>query len=151
MMFITTTWCGWCKKLANESFNNPEIRDLLANFVCVIVDGDTSRSVIVNDAAGMVPPCCLPHGSSWRIRATFRPRSLRASLRKLSASARAPEGRSVRAQLNNLRGGTLFPADNRLHGLRRGGDEDGRIRQMIKVDGCQFWTLFDTAAIGTAM
>jgi thioredoxin-related protein len=46
MMFITTTWCGWCKKLANESFNDPEIRDLLANFVCVIVDGDTESDAM---------------------------------------------------------------------------------------------------------
>jgi thioredoxin-related protein len=45
MLFVTTTWCGWCKKLANESFRDPEIRDLLIkNFVCVLVDGDTEVS-----------------------------------------------------------------------------------------------------------
>lgn len=41
MMFVTTTWCGWCKRLAQESLNDPEVRDLLEHFVCVIVDGDT--------------------------------------------------------------------------------------------------------------
>lgn len=40
MMFVTATWCGWCRRLAEDSFNDPEIRRLLENFVCVIVDGD---------------------------------------------------------------------------------------------------------------
>jgi thioredoxin-related protein len=45
MLFMTTTWCGWCKKLAHESFNDPEIKRLLTeNFVCVIVDGDTESA-----------------------------------------------------------------------------------------------------------
>ncbi len=46
MMFVTTTWCGWCKKLADDDFNDPEIRKLLENFVCVVVDGDTERQAI---------------------------------------------------------------------------------------------------------
>ncbi|MGO8751866.1 MAG: thioredoxin family protein [Thermoguttaceae bacterium] len=65
MMFITTTWCGWCKKLANESFNNPEIRDLLANFVCVIVDGDTESDAMRQLGAGGSFPQIVfvsPHG-----------------------------------------------------------------------------------------
>ena len=43
MMFVTTTWCGWCKKLASESFNDPEVQELLKRLVCVIVDGDTEK------------------------------------------------------------------------------------------------------------
>jgi len=45
MLFVTATWCGWCKKLANESFNDPEIRQLLDKFVLVIVDLDTEGEV----------------------------------------------------------------------------------------------------------
>ncbi len=45
MLFVTTTWCGWCKKLAAESFHDNEIREMLSkHFVCVIVDGDTEQS-----------------------------------------------------------------------------------------------------------
>ena len=40
MMFVTTTWCGLCRKLAEENFNDTEVKELLTNFVCVIVDGD---------------------------------------------------------------------------------------------------------------
>ena len=43
MLFVTTTWCGWCTKLAKENFNDPEVKELLKNFVCVIVDGDTEK------------------------------------------------------------------------------------------------------------
>lgn len=41
MMFVTTTWCGWCKKLAHDNFRDPAVRSMLENFVLVIVDGDT--------------------------------------------------------------------------------------------------------------
>jgi uncharacterized protein YyaL (SSP411 family) len=40
-MFVTATWCGWCKRLAEDGFNDPEVRKLLEKLVCVIVDGDT--------------------------------------------------------------------------------------------------------------
>jgi len=43
MMFVTTTWCGWCKKLADDAFTEPEIKDLLSKFVLVIVDGDVEE------------------------------------------------------------------------------------------------------------
>lgn len=44
MFFVTATWCGWCKKLAAESFTDPAIKKLLESFVLVIVDGDRERS-----------------------------------------------------------------------------------------------------------
>ncbi|MGI8978396.1 MAG: thioredoxin family protein [Pirellulaceae bacterium] len=44
MMFVTTTWCGWCKKLAEENFHDAEVKELLSNFVCVIVDGDVETA-----------------------------------------------------------------------------------------------------------
>lgn len=43
MLFITTTWCGPCRNFANDNLTDPEIRELLGNFVCVLVDGDTER------------------------------------------------------------------------------------------------------------
>lgn len=46
MLFVTTTWCGWCTKLADESFTDPEIKKLLDNFVLVIVDGDTEQKAL---------------------------------------------------------------------------------------------------------
>lgn len=47
MLFVTTTWCSWCKKLAKEAFNDAEIRQILTDkFVCVIIDGDTEREAV---------------------------------------------------------------------------------------------------------
>lgn len=46
MYFFTTTWCGWCKKLAEESFNDDEIVKLIGEkFTPIIVDGDTEKDV----------------------------------------------------------------------------------------------------------
>jgi thioredoxin-related protein len=47
MFFVTTTWCGWCKKHAEENFNDSEIQDLLGKFVLVIVDGDTEKDALI--------------------------------------------------------------------------------------------------------
>ncbi len=45
MYFVTTTWCGWCRKLAGEAFQDERIKQLLTDeFVCVIVDGDTEKA-----------------------------------------------------------------------------------------------------------
>lgn len=46
MLFVTTTWCGYCTKLAHENFTDTEIKSLLGNFVLVIVDGDTEPDAL---------------------------------------------------------------------------------------------------------
>lgn len=44
MYFFTTTWCGWCKKLAGESFVDDEVVKVLEKFTPIIVDGDTEKA-----------------------------------------------------------------------------------------------------------
>ena len=47
MYFFTATWCGWCEKLGQESFTDPEIVTLIGeHFTPVIVDGDTEKPVM---------------------------------------------------------------------------------------------------------
>ena len=45
MLFFTTTWCGWCKKLAEESFTDEEAVRELDAFVPVLVDCDVEKDV----------------------------------------------------------------------------------------------------------
>lgn len=46
MIFLTTTWCSWCKKMSATCLQDPEIRELLEqNFVLVLVDGDQESAV----------------------------------------------------------------------------------------------------------
>ncbi len=44
MFFVTATWCGWCKKLAKDTFTDSEVKKLLDRFVLVLVDGDTEAA-----------------------------------------------------------------------------------------------------------
>lgn len=44
MFFVTATWCGWCKKLAKDTFTDSEVKKLLDRFVLVLVDGDTETA-----------------------------------------------------------------------------------------------------------
>lgn len=46
MVFTTTTWCGWCTKLAQDTFSNPDVRKALEPFVFVLVDGDVEKDVV---------------------------------------------------------------------------------------------------------
>ena len=55
MLFVTATWCGWCKKLAQENFNDEEVKELLSNFVCVIVDGDVETQAAAKLGANGYP------------------------------------------------------------------------------------------------
>lgn len=43
MFFITNTRCGWCKKLASESFTDADVKSLLDQFLLIIVDSDDRR------------------------------------------------------------------------------------------------------------
>jgi thiol:disulfide interchange protein len=45
MLFFTTTWCGWCSKLAAESFTDAQVVNTLKRFTPILVDGDTESSV----------------------------------------------------------------------------------------------------------
>lgn len=55
MLFITTTWCGYCKKLAGESFTDDGVVKVLAKFTPIIVDGDTEKSVCTKYRANGFP------------------------------------------------------------------------------------------------
>lgn len=44
LYFYTTTWCGWCKKLAGESYTDAEVvKFVQENFITVLVDGDVDK------------------------------------------------------------------------------------------------------------
>ena len=55
MLFITTTWCGWCKKLAEDTFSNEEVVKALGAFTPVLVDGDVEKDICKKFAAKGFP------------------------------------------------------------------------------------------------
>ncbi|MCE9637803.1 MAG: thioredoxin fold domain-containing protein [Planctomycetes bacterium] len=55
MLFITTTWCGYCKKLAGESFTDDAVVKILAKFTPVIVDGDVEKDICTKYKANGFP------------------------------------------------------------------------------------------------
>jgi len=45
---FTSNWCGWCKRLNEETFQDKEVREKLNRyFVCVRIDGDKRKDLVV--------------------------------------------------------------------------------------------------------
>jgi thiol-disulfide isomerase/thioredoxin len=45
LLFFTASWCEYCRQMANEAFTNPQVVNLSANFVCVLIDADAEPDV----------------------------------------------------------------------------------------------------------
>jgi len=46
---FTTSWCGWCKRMNQTTFKEPEIIQMLdSSFVSVKVDGDSKHELDIN-------------------------------------------------------------------------------------------------------
>ncbi len=41
-----TDWCGWCKKLDKETYDNKDVIELAKQFVCVKINGDKNIALI---------------------------------------------------------------------------------------------------------
>jgi len=47
MVDFSTDWCGWCKKLDKDTFQNRTVQQILNNyFVCVKIDGDERKDLV---------------------------------------------------------------------------------------------------------
>jgi len=47
MIDFSTSWCGWCTKLDQDTFQNPQVSALLQeHFICVKLDGDKEKSLM---------------------------------------------------------------------------------------------------------
>ena len=44
-VFVKTKACGWCRKMEQETFTDPEVRQALSNLVPVVLEGDSKRTV----------------------------------------------------------------------------------------------------------
>ena len=38
-----TDWCGWCKKLDNDTYADPKVQDLAGRFICVKINADSDK------------------------------------------------------------------------------------------------------------
>jgi thioredoxin-related protein len=53
LVYFTTVWCGYCKKMKAMTFVDPSVADLMSNdFILAKVDGDSKDKLKVVDKAG---------------------------------------------------------------------------------------------------
>ena len=60
LIFVTTTDCGWCQKLA-ASFKDPRVAERLDRFELVLVDADKEKEVCRTLGATGYPDILLKH------------------------------------------------------------------------------------------
>ncbi len=46
MVVVTTSWCGWCKKLKTGALADAKVRKLSRQYACADVDGDTNPDLL---------------------------------------------------------------------------------------------------------
>lgn len=46
MVDFYTDWCGWCKKLDNDTYADSKVQDLARNFRCVKINGDSDKETV---------------------------------------------------------------------------------------------------------
>lgn len=50
LLDVYTDWCGWCKKLDKETFNDPKVAEVLSNmFTLAKVNGESREEIIYKD------------------------------------------------------------------------------------------------------
>jgi thiol:disulfide interchange protein len=71
VVLVTAEWCAPCQQLKHDVLPNPQIKDLLENFSCAMVDLDADPSLAqkLSGAAG-VPfmAVYVPDGDGWQRR-----------------------------------------------------------------------------------
>jgi thiol:disulfide interchange protein len=45
LVFFTTSWCSYCRRMEETTFKDPVVAELAKGFVCVLVDGDEESDV----------------------------------------------------------------------------------------------------------
>lgn len=53
LVYFTTSWCGYCKKMKKTTFTDPKVMELMnGDFILAMVDGDSKNKLQVNDKDG---------------------------------------------------------------------------------------------------
>jgi len=45
MIDFYTSWCGWCKKLDEDTYADKKVAEVAKDFVCVKIDGDKNQAL----------------------------------------------------------------------------------------------------------
>ena len=68
MVDFFTTWCGWCRRLDEVTYQDPAVRQFLeASFVCVKVDGDLQTGLVRQYAVEGYPTLVFLDGSGKEV------------------------------------------------------------------------------------
>jgi thioredoxin-like negative regulator of GroEL len=65
---FSASWCGWCKKLEQDTFPDPGVQDLLGRYVRVRVDADTHPELVTQYGVKGLPTLLLLDSSGRTIR-----------------------------------------------------------------------------------
>lgn len=53
LVYFTTSWCGYCKKMKRTTFKDPKVMELMnGEFILAVVDGDSHNKLNITDKDG---------------------------------------------------------------------------------------------------
>ncbi len=65
---FSAAWCGWCKKLEQDTFPDPGVQDLLGRYVLVRVDADRHPELVKQYGVKGLPTLLMLDGAGKLIR-----------------------------------------------------------------------------------
>ncbi len=67
MVDFYTDWCGWCKKLDNDTYTNSDVITASRKFICVKVDGDKKKDLVKKYSVNGYPTIVFLNSKSQEI------------------------------------------------------------------------------------
>lgn len=75
LLVFSAKWCSWCDKLKNETLTDPEVKNLMMNYIFLIVDTDRDGKTGQKFGVRGLPSCVITNCNEEKLKADagFKP------------------------------------------------------------------------------
>ncbi len=68
LVFFEADWCGWCKKMKRDSLTDKDVKEIMKNYILVLVDYDRNKSVARRFGVRSIPSYVITNAKERRLK-----------------------------------------------------------------------------------